>query len=237
MLECRAAPERKSLSSAVKNAQSSSTATATYTASQNEIWYSSDNASAAGIRVRVSTRIGAVRSRSSNACFAIVFESSLRRTFLDNKLANSTRRRSGAINWTSPAVRRSKRSRAAARSGSGSAHFAATLQSTTKRRGGTSVLVPATANQRGTVFHRRQAGREPVEFRAQPPEFYAPVRVGGFRFQKLNDFGVQASALSLRFLLDRFVNRVRNVLDRDVHATILEPLQARCNSAFVRQPN
>jgi len=56
-------------------------------------------------------------------------------TFLATKLANSAKSRSGAINDTWPDCSSRSRRNASTSPGSGSTHFAATLQSTTKTSG------------------------------------------------------------------------------------------------------
>jgi hypothetical protein len=47
--------------------------------------------------------------------------------------------------------------------------------------------------------------------------------MGRFRRQNLNDLSVEAPPFCFRLPLDRAIDRVRHVLQRDVHGTILEP--------------
>jgi hypothetical protein len=73
---------------------------------------------------------GAHLCMRSKACSAWREESSFRRLRFAGGLANSAKRRSGAIKRISPASYHFRRRKAASRPGSGNIHFAATLQST-----------------------------------------------------------------------------------------------------------
>jgi hypothetical protein len=55
-----------------------------------------------------------------------------------------------------------------------------------------------------------------------------PLKFGSLGFKRVNDLRVQAPALLFGGSLHRLVDFFGHVLERDVHGTILEPLEAVC---------
>ena len=91
------------------------------------------------------------------------------------------------------------------------------------KRVGHALSLPIPANQERTGVEWRQGGCKPVQFLPQMNQLPAPLRFGGLRFQRMYDLGVQTPPLPFRLPLHHPVDRIRNVLDGDVHGTILEP--------------
>ena len=92
----------------------------------------------------------------------------------------------GAISSTSPETYCSNHPRAGARCGSGSIHFAATLQ-VQNERVRHPLSLPVRANQRRAVTERRQGGGKPVQFLPQVAQLPPPLGFGCFCFQHLDN--------------------------------------------------
>src|SRR5271157_3963107 len=98
------------------------------------------------------------------------------------------------------------------------------------KRVGHALSLAIPANQGRTSVEWRQGGCKPVQFLPQMNQLPPPLRFGGLRFQRMYDLGVQTPPLPFRLPLHHPIDRIRNVLDGDVHGTILEPF------AFAPQP-
>src|SRR5437667_5509622 len=83
--------------------------------------------------------------------------------------------------------------------------------------------LPVCADQLCATRHPGQASDKALQICSRIPHSPPPAGVRGFRGQEVNDLRIQTTPLFNRSLFDLFIYLFRNILDTQVHASIVAP--------------
>jgi hypothetical protein len=93
------------------------------------------------------------------------------------------------------------------------------------------------ADQRSAIVEGADAVGKPVEFLPDAPQLPPTFRFGCLIFEKMDHLSIETAPIPLRFPLDDSDNWLGNVLQSDIHATILEPFAHTAQLRLVAAPN